>query len=155
MARSYLVSHPGTIGAKMLCSPHGRFRWAHHGRSWVRLSNEGRCHVQARLLRRVAVKRQVCGEVMARRCSAWLARLMLMTWRRSTADSPFPRPLAEPRLPSGGWEPEQILGRKVTARTHADGSVSEPIAAFDVTFSPSKSVSVLWALSSDERVATR
>ena len=45
------------------------------------------------------------------------------------------------RLPSGRWEPEQVLGRKVVAKTRADGSVAEPIAAFDVTFSPSKSVS--------------
>ena len=40
------------------------------------------------------------------------------------------------RLPSGRWLPEQVLGRTVVARTRADGSVAEPIAAFDVTFSP-------------------
>ena len=56
------------------------------------------------------------------------------------------------RLPSGRWLPEQVLGRKVVAKTRADGSVAEPIAAFDVTFSPSKSVSVLWGLTGDERV---
>ena len=38
------------------------------------------------------------------------------------------------RLASGRWEPEQVLGRKVSARKRADGSGSEPIAAFDVTF---------------------
>ena len=56
------------------------------------------------------------------------------------------------RLPSGRWEHEQILGRNVSTRMRADGSILEPTAALDVTFSPSKSVSVLWALSSDEGV---
>lgn len=56
------------------------------------------------------------------------------------------------RLPSGRWLPEQVLGRKVVAKTRADGSVAEPIAAFDVTFSPAKSVSVLWGLTSDLNV---
>lgn len=56
------------------------------------------------------------------------------------------------RLPSGRWQPEQVLGRKVVARRRADGSIAEPVAAFDVTFSPSKSVSILWGLSSDEQV---
>ena len=56
------------------------------------------------------------------------------------------------RLPSGRWQPEQVLGRKVVAKTRADGSVAEPIAAFDVTFSPSKSVSLLWGLTGDEKV---
>src|SRR5215210_8306426 len=56
------------------------------------------------------------------------------------------------RLPSGPWQPEEVLGREVAARTRADGSVAEPIAAFDVTFSPSKSVSLLWGLTVDERV---
>ena len=56
------------------------------------------------------------------------------------------------RLPSGRWQPEQVLGRNVVAKTRADGSVAEPIAAFDVTFSPSKSVSVLWGLTDDEKV---
>lgn len=58
------------------------------------------------------------------------------------------------RLPSGRWEPEQILGRKVSNRVRSDDTVIEPTAALDVTFSPSKSVSVLWALASDERVRT-
>jgi conjugative relaxase-like TrwC/TraI family protein len=53
------------------------------------------------------------------------------------------------RLASGRWLPEQVLGRKVVAKTRADGSVADPIAAFDVTFSPSKSVSVLWGLTDD------
>ena len=56
------------------------------------------------------------------------------------------------RLPSGRWEPEQVLGRAVSTRVRADGSVLEPMAALDVTFSPSKSVSLLSALSSDPQV---
>ena len=56
------------------------------------------------------------------------------------------------RLSSGRWQPEEVLGRKVVAKTRADGSAAEPIAAFDVTFSPSKSVSVLWGLTPDEQV---
>jgi conjugative relaxase-like TrwC/TraI family protein len=56
------------------------------------------------------------------------------------------------RLPSGRWEPEQVLGRAVSTRVRADGSVLEPTAALDVTFSPSKSVSLLWALSSNPQV---
>ena len=56
------------------------------------------------------------------------------------------------RLASGRWQPEVVLGRKVVAKTRTDGSVAEPIAAFDVTFSPSKSVSVLWGLTSNESV---
>src|SRR5215207_4577448 len=56
------------------------------------------------------------------------------------------------RLPSGRWQPEEVLGRTVVAKTRADGSVAEPIAAFDVTFSPSKSVSVLWGLTDDDKV---
>jgi conjugative relaxase-like TrwC/TraI family protein len=56
------------------------------------------------------------------------------------------------RLPSGRWLHEQVLGRKVNAKTRADGSVAEPIAAFDVTFSPSKSVSVLWGVTTDDKV---
>lgn len=63
-----------------------------------------------------------------------------------------PRTVGGVRLPSGRMQHETVLGRKVSVRTRADGSVSEPIAAFDVTFSPSKSVSVLWATASDERV---
>ena len=50
------------------------------------------------------------------------------------------------RLPSGRWLPERVLGQRVVRRVRADGSVAEPVAAFDVTFSPSKSVSVLWGL---------
>ncbi len=56
------------------------------------------------------------------------------------------------RLPSGRWQPEQVLGRKVVPKRRADGSIAEPVAAFDVTFSPSKSVSLLWGLSQDGRV---
>jgi conjugative relaxase-like TrwC/TraI family protein len=56
------------------------------------------------------------------------------------------------RMPNGRWQPEQVLGRKVVAKTRADGSVAEPIAAFDVTFSPSKSVSVLFGLTDNEQV---
>jgi hypothetical protein len=56
------------------------------------------------------------------------------------------------RLPSGRWLPEQMLGRNVVAKTRADGSVAEPIAAFGVTYSPSESVSVLWGLTDDANV---
>ena len=56
------------------------------------------------------------------------------------------------RLPSGRWQPEQVLGRKVVAKKRADGTIAEPVAAFDVTFSPSKSVSLLWGMTGDERV---
>ena len=56
------------------------------------------------------------------------------------------------RLSSGRWEREQVLGRAVSTRVRADGSVLEPMAALDVTFSPSKSVSLLWALSSNPQV---
>ena len=56
------------------------------------------------------------------------------------------------RLASGRWEREQVLGRAVSTRVRADGSVLEPMAALDVTFSPSKSVSLLWALSSNPQV---
>ena len=56
------------------------------------------------------------------------------------------------RLASGRWMPEQVLGRKVNAKTRADGSVAEPVAAFDVTFSPSKSVSLLWALTDNDQL---
>ena len=51
-----------------------------------------------------------------------------------------------------GGAQELVLGRAVSARVRADGSVLEPMAALDVTFSPSKSVSLLWALSSDLQV---
>ena len=47
---------------------------------------------------------------------------------------------------------EVVLGRKVTVKLRADGTVAEPVAAFDVTFSPSKSVSVLWATATDQTV---
>src|SRR3954470_17203227 len=56
------------------------------------------------------------------------------------------------RLPTGRWAPEQVLGRKVVAKTRDEGSIAEPIAAFDVTFSPSKSVSLLWGLTGDGKV---
>ncbi len=56
------------------------------------------------------------------------------------------------RLASGRWEREQVLGRAVSTRVRADGSMLEPTAALDVTFSPSKSVSLLWALSSNAQV---
>lgn len=45
-----------------------------------------------------------------------------------------------------------MLGRKVVAKTRPDGTVAEPVAAFDMTFSPSKSVSLLWALSDSAAV---
>ncbi len=53
---------------------------------------------------------------------------------------------------TAGGPQESVLGRSVSARVRADGSVLEPTAALDVTFSPSKSVSLLWALSSDLQV---
>ena len=56
------------------------------------------------------------------------------------------------RLASGRWEPEQVLGRRVVAKPRADGSMAEPVAAFDITFSPAKSVSLLWAISPDDSV---
>ena len=56
------------------------------------------------------------------------------------------------RLPSGRWQPEQVLGRAVTLKRGPNGKVSEPLAALDVTFSPSKSVTLLWALSAEEAV---
>ena len=63
-----------------------------------------------------------------------------------------PRTAGGVRLASGRMLPEVVLGRRVSTRTCADGSVAEPVAAFDVTFSPAKSVSVLWATASDEQV---
>ena len=63
-----------------------------------------------------------------------------------------PRTTGGVRLAAGRMLPEVVLGRQVSTRTRADGSVAEPVAAFDVTFSPAKSVSVLWATSSSERV---
>ena len=59
-----------------------------------------------------------------------------------------PSTAAGQRLPNGQPTSEQMLGRKVSPRVRPDGTVAEPIAAFDVTFSPSKSVSLLWALTS-------
>ena len=56
------------------------------------------------------------------------------------------------RLPTGRWQPETVLGRAVSTRFRADGTVAEPVAAFDVTFSPAKSVSLLWALTDDPAV---
>lgn len=57
---------------------------------------------------------------------------------------------------TAGTDDEVILGRAVTARTIHAGTAREqvlqPVAAFDVTFSPSKSVSALWAATGDERV---
>lgn len=51
---------------------------------------------------------------------------------------------------------ELVLGRQVSARVMYAGTprehVSEPKAAFDVTFSPSKSVSALWAAHPSEHV---
>ncbi|CAB4558348.1 unannotated protein [freshwater metagenome] len=55
-------------------------------------------------------------------------------------------------LPDGAAVPELVLGRRVSTRVRKDGSVLEPVAAFDVTFSPSKSASVLWATASDPQV---
>lgn len=52
--------------------------------------------------------------------------------------------------PDGTLRKEVVLGRRVSARVRADGSVAEPVAAFDVTFSPAKSVSVLFGLTADE-----
>ena len=59
----------------------------------------------------------------------------------------------DPRTAGGA---EVVLGRKVSARVVNAGTprehVSEPLAALDVTFSPSKSVSALWAAHpSDDR----
>ena len=53
---------------------------------------------------------------------------------------------------SGQPVEETVLGRRVSVRLRADGSKLEPVAAFDLTFSPSKSVSVLWATATDPSV---
>jgi conjugative relaxase-like TrwC/TraI family protein len=57
---------------------------------------------------------------------------------------------------SAGSDNEVVLGQKVSSRTLHAGTprekVLEPVAAFDVTFSPSKSVSALWAAATDEQV---
>ena len=59
----------------------------------------------------------------------------------------------DPRTAGGA---EVVLGRKVSARVVNAGTprehVSEPLAALDVTFSPSKSVSALWAAHPSEIV---
>lgn len=46
------------------------------------------------------------------------------------------------------------LGRPFTDRTLADGSVVRAVAGFDATFSAPKSLSVLWALTQDDRLLT-
>ncbi len=56
------------------------------------------------------------------------------------------------RLPSGRIMHEVVLGQKPARRPRPDGTIAEPLAALDVTFSPSKSVSLLWALTSDPKV---
>ena len=57
---------------------------------------------------------------------------------------------------SAGSDHEVVLGRAVSARTINAGTprekLLEPVAAFDVTFSPSKSVSALWAAATDVAV---
>ena len=57
---------------------------------------------------------------------------------------------------SAGSDHEVVLGRKVAERTIHAGTPREkllkPVAAFDVTFSPSKSVSALWAAASNVEV---
>ncbi len=63
-----------------------------------------------------------------------------------------PRTAGGVRRPDGRVQPETVIGRRVSVRFRGDGSKLEPIAAFDVTFSPSKSVSVLWATATDVEV---
>ncbi len=57
---------------------------------------------------------------------------------------------------SAGSDHEVVIGRRVSTRTIHKGTAREkelvPVAAFDVTFSPSKSVSALFAATSDERI---
>lgn len=57
---------------------------------------------------------------------------------------------------TAGAEDEVVLGRKVSARTLFAGTAREkllePVAAFDVTLSPSKSVSSLFAAATNEGV---
>ncbi len=43
------------------------------------------------------------------------------------------------------------LGRALVDRVTADGRVVKAVSGFDATFSAPKSVSVLWALTGDER----
>ena len=60
-------------------------------------------------------------------------------------DSLFGR-FVDPRSP---WRDEVTLGRKVSTKVTNKGTpreqVAQPLAALDVTFSPSKSVSAVWA----------
>ena len=44
------------------------------------------------------------------------------------------------------------LGRALTDRTTADGRVVKAVAGFDATLSAPKSLSVLWALTGDDRL---
>lgn len=57
---------------------------------------------------------------------------------------------------TAGTDHEEVLGRKVSARTLHAGTAREkllePVAAFDVTFSPSKSVSALFAAATNTDV---
>ena len=57
---------------------------------------------------------------------------------------------------TAGTDHEEVLGRKVSTRTIHAGTarekILEPVAAFDVTFSPSKSASALFAAATDEAV---
>jgi conjugative relaxase-like TrwC/TraI family protein len=65
-----------------------------------------------------------------------------------------PRTRGDLRSDRGRIEPEVILGQRVSIKERGDGTVAEPVAAFDVTFSPAKSVSVLWGTASDVAVRT-
>lgn len=59
----------------------------------------------------------------------------------------------QPRSGPGGRPVhEVVLGRKVSKRVLTDGTKLEPVAAFDVTFSPSKSMSVLWGLTTNDHI---
>ena len=55
--------------------------------------------------------------------------------------------LLEGRDPVSGTR----LGRALVDRVTADGRVVKAVAGFDATFSAPKSVSVLWALTGDDR----
>lgn len=59
---------------------------------------------------------------------------------------------------TAGTDHEAVLGRHVSARTLRAGTarekILEPVAAFDVTFSPSKSVSALFAAATNDGVRT-
>lgn len=63
-----------------------------------------------------------------------------------------PRTAGGQRAADGRMIPETVLGRTVSPRPRKDGTVAEPLEALDVTFSPSKSVSVLWATASNAGV---